>query len=130
MNDLSPVRAQIATVELAEEAVDTSQPVEALAELRRVIDGLDLDPQVHTWLTEEHFAGGVLLTAATMNKRAEVSGKGNPFNRQSRAVLIGRFNRWARALEERTSACPDTSSIAELRRRLAAFREDPVNVEL
>jgi hypothetical protein len=45
-----------------------------------------------------------MATAATMNKRAELLGKSDPFNRVSRGDIIDRYNRWAGQLVGRLDA--------------------------
>jgi hypothetical protein len=74
--------------------------------------------------------GGVYLTAATMNKRAEMSGKGNAFNEVSRRELIDRYNRWASQLVERIDRVEEgTADPAHYLNQLARFRADPVHTE-
>lgn len=131
MTDLSQVRALAANLSLTEAEVDTAAKVEAMAALKRASEAVDsADPQVATWLSEEHYAGGVYLTAATMNKRAELAGKGNKFDAVSRAELIARYNRWAAQLVDRIDIVEAGSATpAHFLPQLARFRADPVHVE-
>lgn len=128
MNNLTSVTRATADLFLSEATVDTAAPLQALRVLKDSINQDTLDgTELREWLDAEHFAGGVLLTAATMNKRAEVAGKGDPFNRVSRSELIQRFLAWASQLTARLEAVQNgTADLAAYRRKLAAFREDPV----
>jgi hypothetical protein len=99
MTDLSEVRALAVDLSLTEAEVDTAEKVAAMADLKRATLAVaSTDATLAQWLSEEHYAGGVLMTAATMNKRAEISGKGNAFNAVSRCELIARYNPWAAQL--------------------------------
>jgi hypothetical protein len=127
--DFSSVRLAASELRLSEATVDTSAITNGLAELKRATLELDShDRSVAQWLSDEHFAGGVLATAATMNKRAELSGKGNPFNRVSRSTLIDRYNSWATQLINRIDAVQDGSATpGHFACRLAQFKADPIN---
>jgi hypothetical protein len=95
-----------------------------------MLDASDGDEAVDSWLNHEHMAGGVLTTAATMNKRGEQSGKGGAFNRQSRATLIGRYNAWAEQFVARLEAFEaGRAKVPAYRAQLAAFHADPLRNE-
>lgn len=129
MTDLSEVRALAANLSLTKAEVDTAEKVAAMAELKRATLAVaSTDANLAQWLSEEHSAGGVLMTAATMNKRAEISGKGNAFNAVSRGELIARYNRWAAQLAERIEAVDSGAAPAQFLPQLARFRADPVHV--
>lgn len=129
MTDFSEVRALAADLSLTEAEVDTAGKVAAMAELKRsTLAVASTDANLAQWLSEEHYAGGVLMTAATMNKRAEISGKGNAFNAVSRGELIARYNRWAAQLVERIDAVDGGAAPAQFLPQLARFRADPVHV--
>ncbi len=131
MTEHSEVRALAAGLSLTESEVDTAAKVEAMAELKRAsLTVHSTDANLAKWLSDEHYAGGVYLTAATMNKRAEISGKGNTFNAVSRGELIARYNRWASQLVERIDRVEDgTAEPAQFLGQLARFREDPIHSE-
>lgn len=131
MTDLSGVRALAIELSLTEAEVDTAAKVEAMAELKRAsVNVHPITADLAKWLSDEHYAGGVYLTAATMNKRAEISGKGNAFNAISRGELIARYNRWASQLVERIDRVGDgTAQPAQYLDQLARFRADPVHTE-
>lgn len=126
MNDvLSVVRG----LTLSEATVDTPQALDSLRHLKDVTQAVDDDGAgLAEWLSDEHYAAGVLLTAATMNKRAAVSGIGNPFNRQSRATIISRFNAWAAQFADRIRAYQlGKADVPLYLARLSRFKEDPIN---
>lgn len=131
MTDLSGVRALAIELSLTEAEVDTAAKVEAMTQLKRA--SVHVHPttaDLATWLSDEHYAGDVYLTAATMNKRAEISGNGNAFNAISRGELIARYNRWASQLVERIDRVEDgTAQPAQYLDQLARFRADPVHTE-
>ncbi|MBD7958640.1 hypothetical protein H9651_13420 [Microbacterium sp. Sa4CUA7] len=131
MTDLSEVRALAAELSLSESEVDTAEKVAAMAELKRASLAVDSnDANLTNWLSDEHYAGGVYLTAATMNKRAEIAGKGNMFSALSRSELIARYNRWASQLVERVDRVEGGAAAPEeFLRELARFRDDPIHNE-
>jgi len=91
--DYSSVCSLASNLSLSEATVHTAAIIDDLAALKRAtLEVESSDPAVAQWLSDEHNAGAVEATAATMNKRAELSGKGNPFNRQSRGTIIDRYN--------------------------------------
>lgn len=131
MTDLSSVRALAAQLSLSESTVDTPAVTEALAALKVATLEVDSgDPALAEWLSAEHFSGGVLATAATMNKRGEAAGKGDPFARQPRAVLVERYNQWAARFIDRIDAVDGGRATPEqYLPQLNRFRDDPINNE-
>lgn len=131
MTDLSAVRMLAAGLSLSEPEVGTAANVEALAELKRASLAVNSDDaSLANWLSDEHYAGGVYLTAATMNKLAETSGKGNTFDAAPRGELITRYNRWASRLVERIDHIEEGSAApAQYLDQHARFRADPVHTE-
>lgn len=131
MTDLSEVRALASDLSLTEAEVDTAEKVAAMAELKRASEAVDSsDESLAKWLSDEHYAGGVYLTAATMNKRAEIAGKGNKFDAVSRGELIARYNRWAAQLVDRIDIVDAGSATpSQFLPQLARFRADPVHTE-
>lgn len=129
MTDYSSVRSLASSLFLSEATVDTAAITDDLAALKRATLQVEsTDSSVVQWLSDEHYAGGVYAVAALMNKRAEISGKGNPFNRQSRGEIIDRYNRWAGQLVERIDAVQSGSATpAQYLPRLAKFKADPIN---
>lgn len=129
MTDFSSVRSLASDLSLSEASVDTPAITDDLAALKRAtLEVNSTDPDVAQWLSDEHYAGGVIVTAATMNKRAELSGKGNPFNRVSRGDLIDRYNRWVGQFVDRLDAVQSGSATAaQYLPQLATFKADPVN---
>lgn len=80
------------------------------------------------WLSDEHFVGGVINTAATMNKRSEIRGKGQQFNVLSREEIVRRYNTWAAQLVERIDAVQSgRATPAQYLDSLARFRADPIH---
>jgi hypothetical protein len=128
MTDLSNVLPLARNLSLSEGTVDTPEVIASLADLKTaMVSASSGDETVDRWLSQEHMAGGVLSTAATMNRRAELSGKGDPFNRQSRATLIDRYNAWASQLVERIEAVDaGHANVSAYLRQLAAFHADPL----
>ncbi|MFB8191348.1 hypothetical protein ACFC14_18675 [Microbacterium sp. NPDC055988] len=131
MTDLSEVRIVAAGLSLSESEVGTAAKVEAMAELKRAsLAAHSDDASLAKWLSDEHYAGGVYLTAATMNKRAEISGKGDAFDAISRRELIARYNRWASQLVERLDRVEEGSAApAQYLDQHARFRADPIHAE-
>lgn len=129
MTDFSSVRSLASDLSLSEASVDTPAITDDLAALKRAtLEVNSTDPDVAQWLSDEHHAGGVIATAAAMNKRAELSGKGNPFNRVSRGDLIDRYNRWAGQFVDRLDAVQsESATAAQYLPQLAKFKADPVN---
>lgn len=129
MTDLTLVRSLASDLSLSEATVDTAAITDALAALKQAMLGVTAtDPNVATWLSEEHFAGGVIAVAATMNKRAEGTGRGAQFNLQPRSQIIDRFNAWAAQFVERIDAVMSGRATAgQFLPTLAAFRADPIN---
>lgn len=128
MTDISSVLAHARGLSLSEETVDTQGVTDALAALKRAsLTASSGNGDVDKWLSQEHMAGGVFATAATMNKRAELSGKGDPFNRQSRSVLISRYNAWAAQFVGRLQAFErGNADVQGYIRQLDKFHSDPV----
>lgn len=122
------VRSLANQLSLSEVSVDTSAIIDELAALKRAtLEVASSDPVLAQWLSDEHNAGGVLATAATMNKRAELSGKGARFNRVSRSEIIDRYNRWAGQLVDRIDAVNSGNATpAQYLPQLAKFKADPV----
>jgi hypothetical protein len=129
MTEYSSVRALAIDLFVTEATVDTVAITAALAALKQATLEVELsDPAVAQWLSDEHYAGGVISTAATMNKRAEVSGKGNPFNAVSRDDLVKRYNAWAAQFVQRLDAVESGSATAaQFLQQLAKFKVDPVS---
>lgn len=128
MTDLSNVKSIAQNLKLSESAVDTPGVVSGLAALKReMIVASTGDVQIDEWLTKEHMAGGVLATAATMNKRAELKGSGNRFDAVSRSEIIARYNAWAQQLVGRIDTIhAGTGNVAAFITKLTAFHSDPV----
>jgi hypothetical protein len=129
MTDLYSVRSIASSLSLSEETVDTGGVTDDLAALKRAtLEVEPNDPDIAAWLSDEHYAGGVMATAATMNKRAELAGRGDPFNRLSRSSIIDRYNRWAGQFVDRLDAVQSGSATpAQYLPQLARFKADPVN---
>ena len=129
MTDYSVVRSLASDLSLTEATVGTLAVTESLAAFKRATLELDSsDPFVGRWLSDEHFAGGVFATAATVNKRAELSSTGNAFDRVPRSEMVERFNRWAAQLVDRIDAVQNgTASPAQFLPQLAQFKSDPIN---
>jgi hypothetical protein len=129
MTEFSSVRSLASDLSLSEATVDTAAITEDLAAFKRAtLEVESTDPTVAEWLSDEHYAGGVMVTAATMNKRSELSGEANPFNRVSRGDIVDRYNRWAGQLVERLDAVENGSATAaQYLPQLAKFKADPVN---
>lgn len=129
MTDYSSVRSLASGLSLSEATVDTATITDDLAALKRATVEVDsTDAATVQWLNDEHYAGGVYAVAATMNKRAEISGKGNPFNRQSRGEIIDRYNHWAAQFVERIDAVESgRTTPAQYLPQLAKFKADPIN---
>ena len=131
LTDLSEVRALAANLHLSDSEVGAAAKVDAMAEFKRAsLNIASTDAELAKWLSDEHYAGGVYLTAATMNKRAELAGKGNPFDAVSRGELIARYNRWASQLVNRIDSVGNgTARPAQFLVQLARFRDDPIHAE-
>lgn len=129
MAEYSSVRAMASNLSLSEATVDTAADTNALAALKRAtLDVQSSDPAVAQWLNDEHYAGGVISTAAKMNKRTELSGKGNPFNAVSRGNLVSRYNAWAAQFVQCLDAVASGgATAAQYLLQLTNFKADPVN---
>lgn len=129
MTDLSSLRSLASALSLSEATVDTAATTDQHAAFKQAtLEVEPSDPVLAQWLSDEHYAGGVYIAAATMNKRAEASGKGLPFNVVSRGQLVDRYNRWSAQLVSRLNAVENGSaSPAQYLPQLAKFKADPVN---
>ncbi|MCR2761922.1 hypothetical protein NQ152_00190 [Microbacterium sp. zg.B48] len=131
MTDLSNVLTVARGLSLSEPTVGTPGAPKSLARLRTAMSAsFDGDEAIRNWLSQEHMAGVVLSTAATMNKFAEVSGKGDPFNADSRSTLISRYNAWAAQLVDRIEAVEaGRGDLPAYTRQLAEFHADRLRNE-
>jgi len=129
MTDFSSVRSLASALSLSEATVDTAATTDDLAALKQAtLEVESSDPALAQWLSDEHYAGGVYAVGATMNKRAEISGKGNKFNALSRGQLVDRYNRWAAEFVSRLDAVESGSATAaQYLPQLAKFKADPIN---
>ncbi|MFK0401045.1 hypothetical protein ACIQTT_01815 [Microbacterium sp. NPDC090225] len=130
MSNLSEVRGIAAHLTLTEVAVGTDAPIADLRALKSAIEREVTDPSARKWLDAEHYAGSVLLTAASLNKRAAADRSRNAFDRQPLSTLVSRFNGWADQLRSRIDeVVAGTGRVQDYSAQLAAFRADPVNVQ-
>lgn len=126
---LRDVRNHVAGLSLTDGDLDSDGITTQIARLRKLIDeAAALDPTVAQWLSDEHFRGSSLLTAAKINKRkwGSQTATGEPL---SRATIIRRFNEWVPEFVGRIDeyeARPETATVKPWLESLALFRADPI----
>lgn len=129
MTDISQVLLLVRELSLTEASVDTEAVTDSLAALKQATLAASTgDADTDAWLSQEHTAGGMLATAAALNKRAEIAGKRGSFNPQTRATLVSLYNSWARQFESRLEAFQDgRANVPTYLRSLALFHADPLS---
>ena len=132
MRDISQ---RFAILTLDEEDFDFDFVVEQLAGIKDAIVELNAavpqEPWLGKWLEAEHVKGGMLYVAAITNYRKQLSdGLKPPFDPQTRAGIVGRFNRWSNEARARVAAYESNTRtadvVADWMRTLAAFHADPL----